>query len=59
MSKQYNRILSEDERARKGVCPTPQIWVEKSQEYLAKVFGENWQVNKDCLRTFYTVFALI
>jgi len=33
----------EDERVRRGVFPTPQIWVEKSQEYLAKVFGDDWQ----------------
>ena len=33
----------EDERMRKGAFPTPQIWVEKSQEYLAAVFGEDWQ----------------
>ena len=37
-----NNFLSDDQ-IRKGVFPTPQIWVEKSQEYLAKVFGENWQ----------------
>lgn len=30
-------------RERKGAFFTPQIWVEKSQEYLARVFGENWQ----------------
>ena len=30
-------------RERKGSFFTPQIWVEKSQEYMAKVFGENWQ----------------
>ena len=30
-------------RERKGAYFTPQIWVEKSQEYLARVFGENWQ----------------
>ncbi|MDR3244549.1 MAG: hypothetical protein LBT79_07345 [Elusimicrobiota bacterium] len=30
-------------RERKGAFFTPQIWVEKSQEYLAKVFGEDWQ----------------
>ncbi len=27
----------------KGAYFTPQIWVEKSQEYLARAFGENWQ----------------
>jgi hypothetical protein len=27
----------------KGSFFTPAIWVEKSQEYLEKVFGENWQ----------------
>ena len=31
------------DRERKGSFFTPQIWVQKSQEYLAKVFGENWQ----------------
>jgi hypothetical protein len=30
-------------RERKGSFFTPQIWVEKSQEYLAREFGENWQ----------------
>ena len=30
-------------RERKGAYFTPQIWVEKSQEYLARAFGENWQ----------------
>jgi len=43
MTQPTNLLLSEDERVRKGVFPTPQIWVKKSQEYLAKVFGENWQ----------------
>ena len=32
-----------DDWERKGAFYTPKIWVEKSQEYLAKVFGENWQ----------------
>ena len=36
-------IFLRDDRERKGAFYTPQIWVEKSQEYLAKTFGENWQ----------------
>jgi predicted RNA methylase len=43
MSKQQNISLCDDDQERKGAFYTPQIWVEKSQEYLAKVFGENWQ----------------
>jgi type I restriction-modification system DNA methylase subunit len=43
MSKQKNIPFLLDDRERKGAFYTPQIWVEKSQEYLAKVFGENWQ----------------
>jgi len=43
ITQQTNVLLSADERARKGVFPTPAIWVKKSQEYLAQVFGENWQ----------------
>ena len=42
-AKQQDIFLDEDKRRRNGVFPTPQIWVEKSQEYLAKTFGENWQ----------------
>ncbi|GHT23714.1 hypothetical protein FACS189419_08030 [Planctomycetales bacterium] len=30
-------------RERKGSFFTPKIWVEKSQEYLEKVFGADWQ----------------
>ena len=36
-------LVPQNIRERKGAFYTPQIWVEKSQEYLAKVFGENWQ----------------
>ena len=36
-------LVPQDIRERKGSFFTPQIWVEKSQEYLADVLGENWQ----------------
>lgn len=36
-------LVPQDIRERKGSYFTPQIWVEKSQEYLAKVLGESWQ----------------
>ena len=36
-------LVPQDIRERKGSYFTPQIWVEKSQEYLAEVLGENWQ----------------
>ena len=36
-------LVPQDVRERKGSYFTPQIWVEKSQEYLADVLGENWQ----------------
>jgi len=36
-------LVPQEIRERKGAYFTPQIWVEKSQEYLAQVFGENWQ----------------
>ena len=36
-------LVPQDVRERKGAYFTPQIWVEKSQQYLAKVLGENWQ----------------
>ena len=42
MTEQQNNSL-QDDRERKGAFYTPKIWVEKSQEYLANVFGENWQ----------------
>lgn len=36
-------LVPQDIRERKGSYFTPQIWVEKSQEYLADVLGETWQ----------------
>jgi len=36
-------LVPQDIRERKGSFFTPQIWVEKSQEYIAEVFGDNWQ----------------
>lgn len=36
-------LVPQDVRERKGSFFTPQIWVEKSQEYLTDVLGENWQ----------------
>ena len=36
-------LVPQDIRERKGSFFTPQIWVELSQRYLAKVLGENWQ----------------
>lgn len=36
-------LVPQDVRERKGSYFTPQIWVEKSQEYLSKDLGENWQ----------------
>lgn len=36
-------LVPQDIRERKGSFFTPRIWVEKSQEYIAKVLGEDWQ----------------
>jgi len=36
-------LVPQDVRERKGSFFTPQIWVEKSQEYLTDSLGENWQ----------------
>lgn len=36
-------LVPQDVRERKGAFFTPQIWVEKSQQYIAGVLGENWQ----------------
>jgi hypothetical protein len=36
-------LVPQDIRERKGSFFTPQVWVQKSQEYLTQVFGENWQ----------------
>lgn len=38
-------LVPQDIRERKGSYFTPRIWVEKSQEYLAKVLDEDWQEN--------------
>ena len=36
-------LVPQDIRERRGSFFTPQIWVEKSQEYIADVLGEDWQ----------------
>ncbi|MDR1783298.1 MAG: hypothetical protein LBR13_03455 [Dysgonamonadaceae bacterium] len=36
-------LVPQDVRERKGNFYTPQLWVEKAQEYMADTFGENWQ----------------
>ena len=36
-------LVPQDIRERKGSFFTPQIWVERSQKYLADTFGEDWQ----------------
>ncbi|EIE29962.1 hypothetical protein [Helicobacter pylori] len=36
-------LVSDDMRERKGAFFTPKIWVEKSQEYLAKILGQDYQ----------------
>ncbi|MDR1477713.1 MAG: hypothetical protein LBJ00_02095 [Planctomycetaceae bacterium] len=36
-------LIPQKIREQKGAYFTPKIWVEKSQEYLEKSFGENWQ----------------
>lgn len=36
-------LVPQDIRERKGSFFTPQIWVQKSQEYLAEALGETWQ----------------
>ena len=36
-------LVPQDVRERKGSFFTPSIWVDKSQEYLTNVLGENWQ----------------
>lgn len=36
-------LVPVDVRERKGAFFTPEVWVEKSQQYLADVLGSNWQ----------------
>ena len=36
-------LVPQDIRERKGSFYTPQIWVERSQKYITKVLGNNWQ----------------
>jgi len=36
-------LVSQNIREMRGSFFTPTIWVKKSQEYLAKTFGKNWQ----------------
>jgi hypothetical protein len=36
-------LVPQNIREVKGSFFTPKIWADKSKEYLAAVFGENWQ----------------
>jgi hypothetical protein len=36
-------LVPQNIREVKGSFFTPEIWVKKSQEYIARVFGDNWQ----------------
>lgn len=36
-------LVPQDVRERKGSYFTPQVWVEKSQQYIADVLGDNWE----------------
>jgi hypothetical protein len=36
-------LVPQDIRERQGSFFTPQIWVERSQDYIAAVFGRDWQ----------------
>ncbi len=45
MIKRRDLLVPEDVRERKGAFFTPQIWVQKAQEYLAAALGEDWQEN--------------
>lgn len=39
----HDLLVPSDVRERKGAFFTPKIWVEKSQEYLAKALGQDYQ----------------
>ncbi|WRA43480.1 hypothetical protein KVL46_06990 [Helicobacter pylori] len=41
----HDLLVPSDVRERKGAYFTPKIWVEKSQEYLAKALGQDYQEN--------------
>lgn len=43
MVSRLDLLVPQDVRERKGAFFTPQIWVEKSQQYIAAVLGDNWQ----------------
>jgi hypothetical protein len=43
MLERRDLLVPQKIRERKGSFFTPKIWVEKSQEYLEKTFGVNWQ----------------
>jgi len=36
----YHKLVPDKDRERKGAFFTPDIWVKKSQDYMAKVFGD-------------------
>ena len=43
ITERLDLLVPQDVRERKGAFFTPQIWVEKSQQYIADVLGADWQ----------------
>ncbi len=43
MIKRRDLLVPQDIREIKGAYFTPRMWVEKAQEYISSVLGENWQ----------------
>ncbi len=41
--KRRDLLVPQDIRERKGAFFTPQVWVQKAQDYLADCLGESWQ----------------
>ncbi|MDE7316291.1 MAG: hypothetical protein K2N12_00950 [Helicobacter sp.] len=53
-------LVPSDIRERKGAFFTPQVWVQKAQEYLVKALGEDWQseyIVWDCAAGTGNLFA--
>ena len=51
LTRLYDTLVKDVDRRKKGFFITPRVWVNLAHQYLAKVLGDNWEMNPN-----YVVF---
>lgn len=45
LTRLYDTLVKDVDRRKKGFFITPRVWVNLAHQYLAKVLGDNWEMN--------------